>query len=478
MVLTAPLWEWAFRTRGRKVVPSRSERNLPHIQKERYLTFGKKQGSRSERSDSLDRVPKGLIGRRIMQILLARMHESPVVALQGARSVGKSTVLRLVADHHQVEVIDLDDETQRALAEASATDVVDGDSPVCIDEYQRVPAVLQAVKAQLNRNHENGRYVLTGSSSFWALPRGTQSLTGRLHLLEIMPLSQGEIDGVREDFLDIAMNEPDRLRTSRTTGMHRGEYAERICRGGLPLAIGAVGHARDRFFRSYVGTELARDVLDLANIRQVNVLPKLLDRLAGQSAQLLNVTKAGGEVGLEPRTADNYVRLLEALFLVRKLPAWGRTLRARATKAPKLHLVDSGLAAHLMGVNARKLERRDPAAIVEFGHLLETFVVGELLKQASWLDDVDHIGHWRTSDGAEVDLIIETFDGDVVAFEVKAHQEAGGRDAGGLRALRDSLGEQFRAGFILNTGPVAYRLEDRIHVCPIDRLWHSASSWS
>lgn len=419
-----------------------------------------------------------LIERRIMPVLIERMRESPVVALQGARSVGKSTVLRLIADHHQVGVIDLDNETQRALAEASATDVVEGQPPVCIDEYQRVPAVLQAIKAQLNQRHENGRYLLTGSSSFWALPRGTQSLTGRLHLLEIMPLTQGEIDAVHEDFLVVAMSDPDRLRTGRTTGTSRSEYAERICRGGLPLAIAASGRARDRFFRSYVGAELARDVLDLANIRQVNVLPLLLDRLAGQSAQLLNVAKAGAAVGLEQRTADNYVRLLEALFLVRKLPAWGRTLRARAAKAPKLHLVDSGLAAHLMGINAQKLERRDAAALVEFGHLLETFVVGELLKQASWHDDIDHVGHWRTSDGAEVDLVIETFDGDVIAFEVKAHQEAGGRDASGLRILRDSLGEQFRAGFILNTGPVAYRLEDRIHVCPIDRLWHPSSAWT
>ena len=422
-----------------------------------------------------DLVSLRLIERRIVPILIERMRESPVVALQGARSVGKSTVLRLVAEHHEVVVIDLDDETQRALAEASATDVVDERPPVCIDEYQRVPAVLQAIKAQLNRHHKNGRYVLTGSSSFWALPRGTQSLTGRMHLLEIMPLSQGEIDGLHEDFLDVAMSEPDRLSLRRAKGTQRGDYVERIRRGGLPLAIAVSGHARDRFFRSYVGAELARDVLDLANIRQVNVLPQLLDRLAGQSAQLLNVAKAGAAVGLEQRTADNYVRLLEALFLVRKLPAWGRTLRARATKAPKLHLVDSGLAAHLMGVSARKLERRDPAAIVEFGHLLETFVVGELLKQASWRDDIDHIGHWRTSDGAEVDLIIETFDGDVFAFEVKAHQEAGARDAKGLRMLRESLGEQFCGGFILNTGPVAYRLEDRIHVCPIDRLWHPAS---
>jgi predicted AAA+ superfamily ATPase len=229
--------------------------------------------------------------------------------------------------------------------------------------------------------------------------------------------------------------------------------------------------ARNLFFRSYIGAELARDVLDLANVRQVNVLPRLLDRLAAQSAQLLNITKAARDAGLEPRTADNYVRLLEALFLVRRLPAWGSTLRARAARLPKLHLVDSGVAAHLLRITPAKLERNDPATLTEFGHLLETFVVGELLKQATWLDRPVDIGHWRTSDNQEVDLVIETHDGYVIGFEVKARQQVNPRDGAGLRALRGSLGDRFRAGIILSTGNASYTMDDRIQVAPIDRLW-------
>lgn len=399
------------------------------------------------------------------------MTESPVVTLQGARSVGKSTVLRLLADTRGVAVVDLDNSLARSLAEASPSEVVSRPSPVFIDEYQRVPAILQAIKAELNVHHANGRYLLTGSTSFWALPRGTQSLTGRLQLLEIMPLSQGEIDGVEENFLSLALRRPENLPTGMVSTATRRDYAERICRGGLPIAVAAEGRERDRFFASYIGTELARDVLDLANVRQVNVLPELLSRLAAQSAQVVNVAKVAKAAGLEPRTAENYVRLLEALFLVRRLPPWGRTLRARTVRSPKLHLVDSGLAAHLLGITPGKLERRDAPVLTEFGHLLESFVVGELLKQASWHDDVNHVGHWRTHDDTEVDLVIETFDGDVVAFEVKAHREAGRRDAAGLRVLRDALGPSFRAGFVLNTGPASYRLEDKIYVAPIDSLW-------
>lgn len=196
-----------------------------------------------------------------------------------------------------------------------------------------------------------------------------------------------------------------------------------------------------------------------------------MERLAAQTGQVLNVVKASNAAGLEPRSGDNYVRLLEALFLIRRLPAWGRTLRSRAAHSPKLHVVDAGLAAYLLGITSDKLARRDPATRAEFGHLFETFLVGELLKQASWNDDVRELGHWRTHNDQEVDLVAETLDGSAVGFEVKAGRDVDQKGLRGLRALRDALGDQFRAGFFLNTGAEAHRIEDRIYVCPVERIW-------
>lgn len=132
------------------------------------------------------------------------MEEAPVVVLRGARSVGKSTVLAELARRHDVDVTDLDDLAVRQRVAASPSDAVRGPIPVCIDEYQHVPELLQAIKAELNKHHENGRWLLSGSASFWAMPRGTQALTGRLQLVEVMPFSQGELDGVHENFLDAA----------------------------------------------------------------------------------------------------------------------------------------------------------------------------------------------------------------------------------------------------------------------------------
>ncbi len=240
------------------------------------------------------------------------------------------------------------------------------------------------------------------------------------------------VDVLHEDFLDVALANPAALVVARRPVTEREEYARRVCRGGMPLAVRAADRQRANFYRSYLGASLARDVLDLSRVRQINVLPRLMERLTAQTGQVLNVVKAATAAGIEPRSGDNYTRLLEALFLIRRLPAWGRTLRSRTAYSPKLHVVDSGLAAYLLGITPENLARRNPSALAEFGHLFETFVVGELLKQASWRDDIRELGHWRTHDGAEVDLVAETFDGTVVGFEIKAGREV---DTKALRGL-------------------------------------------
>lgn len=413
------------------------------------------------------------VSRRALGLVLARLAEEPVVALQGPRTVGKSTLLHEVAQSHGAEVIDLDEPAVRDAVTADPATFVGGAPPVCVDEFQKAPVVLDAIKAELNRRLAPGRFVITGSTRFDALPRAAQALTGRIHVMELLPFSQGEIDGQVEDFLAAATTEPDQLVSPRRSTTSRTDYIERVCRGGLPLAVARHAGSRGRWIDDYVRVSLARDVTELARIRQSALLPALLRRLAAQTAQVLNMAAAGRGAGLEPRTAETYTKLLEDLFLVRRLGAWGRTLRARTAASPKIHVLDSGVAARLLGLSPARLGRLDPAALSEFGHLLETFVVGELLKQASWNSDIATVGHWRTHDDHEVDLVIERHDGAVTAFEVKAAARITARDARGLRALRDALRDTFNAGIVLHTGDLTYRLDDRIIVAPIDLLWSS-----
>lgn len=414
-----------------------------------------------------------MTARRLSPILDALAAEEPVIALHGPRSVGKSTLLATFAATRGVPVLDLDDNAVRDAVLANPSLAVGEHTPVCLDEYQRAPGVLDAIKARLNREGTlPGTAVLTGSTRHDALPRTAQALTGRLHVMTIWPLSQGEIGGTVEDLVTALRDDPDGAvgaHPSSTTT--RSDYIERVCAGGFPLALNRAGAARNRWFDGYVDQSLERDALELTRIRQRQVLRELLGRLAGRTGQVLNLSRASQGLGADRHTIEEHARLLEDLFLLARLPAWGKTLRARAAASPKIHVVDSGLAARLMGVTPAKLATLDPTALTEFGNLAETFVVGELRKQISWLDERVTVGHWRTHDGDEVDFVIEFDDGAVLAFEVKAKERIGGADFNGLRKLRTALGNRLIAGVALNTGVRSYTFEDRLHVMPLDRLW-------
>ena len=415
-----------------------------------------------------------LIERRLEDIVRQRMDESPVVLLQGPRTVGKSTLLGALARRCDGRVVDLDDPATRAAVADDPGLFVSGHRPVFIDEYQHVPELLDSIKAELNRDSSPGRFVITGSTRFDSLPLASQSLTGRLHRIEIHPLSQGEIAGQRESLLEALFDEPEATVTPQPSTATRDEYARRMARGGFPLALEASEAARTRWFDDYLALCLERDLLELGRVRRPAALGPLLSRLAAQTAQVLNMSRAGEDVGLPTSTAADYVKLFESSFLVRLVPAWGRTLRAATASRPKVHIVDSGLASRLLRLPPDKLAGLDPTALQQFGHLLETFVVGEVLKQASWMQHRPHLGHWRTHDGTGVDLVVEDGrDGSVVGIEVKAGTRIRAEDRRGLQKLKETLGERFRAGVIFHTGvhSVRYADDERIIALPIDRLW-------
>ena len=419
----------------------------------------------------------GVLERRVSRLLAIRVVEGPVIALHGPRSGGKSTVLRMFADAHRVEVVDLDDIEVREAVAGNLGLVTGGPTPLCIDEYQRLPEILDGIKARLNREGSRpGTAVITGSTRQDALPATAQALTGRLHAVTIWPLSQGELEGVRENLLEGLRADPDRVVPQHPSSpTARESYVSRVCAGGLPLAVRRSEASRGRWFDDFVRQSVERDALELSLIRQRQAMVDLLTHLAAQTGQLLNVSKAAEAVGVDRKTAEAHLRLLEDLFLVVRLPAWGKTLRSRVSARPKVLVVGSGLAARLLRISPAKLTTLDPAALTDFGHLLETFVVGELRKQASWLDEPVTLGHWRTSDGAEVDLVVEFDDGAVVAFEVKANERATAPAFKGLEQLREALGPRFRAGVVLTTGRRSYTYADRLHVMPIDRIWRPVS---
>jgi predicted AAA+ superfamily ATPase len=401
------------------------------------------------------------------------MGDEPVVLLQGPRSVGKSTLLRQIAAQLGGTLIDLDDlpTLQAALDDPSL--LIDVPAPVLIDEYRHAPVVLSAIKAHLNRTGAaGGQFVLTGSARHEALPKTAEALTGRLHQMQVLPFSQSERDASGAHLIADLFDDPERAPSGQPSTTTREEYVERIVAGGFPLALArATPASRGRWFDDYVKATLAKDVAALSKLRQAQALPRVLTALAGQTAQIMNVSHIAQRLQLDAGLVSGYVHLLEAVFLIRTLPAWGKTLTARSAVSPKVHVLDSGVAARLLRLSAEKLLRRDASSLTELGHLVETFAVGELLKEIACMDDIAEVGHWRTHAGYEVDLVVERGDGSVLAFEIKAGSGASAPAFRSLRHLRNLLGSAFHAGVVFHMGERAYRYEDRLMALPLDRLW-------
>ena len=404
------------------------------------------------------------VRRRSLATAAERLRDAQVVVLSGPRAVGKSTVLRTLATELGREVVDLDNPATARAFTADPMRFLDRPRPVLIDEYARAPESLDLIKALLNRDGSPGQFLLAGSTRYGSVPAIAQALTGRAQIVPVLPLSQGEL--VEELVLG-------RTPALKDSGLDRAAYADRVLRGGMPMALRIAGEgARQRWFDQYLQLTLDKDVAELRKVRRRVLMPRLAALVAARTAQLANTAKLGQELDLDRSTTEDYLQLLEAVFLHQQLAAWGTTLSARSAATPKLHFVDTGLAARLLRVTREQLLAARPQALQQFGHLLETFVVNEIVKQTHWLDEPVAVGHWRTHDGDEVDLVLERPDGSVIAFEVKASPNVREEDARGLQALARRVGEDRCTGVILHTGHHAFRMAGALAL-PVASLWQT-----
>jgi hypothetical protein len=409
-----------------------------------------------------------MILRHLASGVLAALKDSPVVLLLGARQTGKSTLaMWLASEKHSAEYVSLDDANVLAAAHADPTGFIAGlKGPVVLDEVQRAPGLFLPIKAAVDRDRRPGRFLLTGSANVLLLPRLSESLAGRMEVLTLWPLSQGELEGVREGFIDAVFKQALSVlsdeRESWTTllgGMLRGGYPEVTAR--------AAQDRRRAWFGSYVTTILHRDVRDLAKIEGLTALPRLLSLLAARSTALLNFADLSRSIALPQSTLKRYMALLETTFLIQSVPAWAGNLGKRLLKTPKLAITDSGLMCHLLGLNAERLtEQRELA-----GPVIETFVLMELKKQATWSERRPGIFHFRTHAGQEVDIVLQDAAGQVVGVEVKASTTVGTEDFKNLRILSEVTGKRFHRGVVLYTGAKMLPFGPRLHAMPISALW-------
>ena len=408
-----------------------------------------------------------MIQRKIKSKLLEALTDSPVVLVHGARQTGKSTLLKYIAENdYPAKYLTFDDSGILSAAQNNPQDFISGYTEnLVIDEVQRMPEIFLAIKSFVDINRKAGKFILTGSANVLLLPKVSESLAGRIEILNLFPLSQSELSSANINFIDELFGndlKPNNIMRKKN------DLANKVVTGGFPEMLTRKNHTRQNaWFKSYITTILQRDVRDIANIEKLSELPKLLSLFASRAGTLLNFAELSRSAAIPQTTLKRYVSLLEAIFMIHILPAWSGNLSKRLIKTPKLYLNDTGLLSHLVGFEPDKVLSN----ALSWGRMLENFVLMELLKQASWSKFNLSLFHYRSASGQEIDFIIERSDGKLVAVEVKATAKIAASDFTHIKSFANETGKKFLRGVVFYTGREAIPFAKNLSAMPVEMLW-------
>lgn len=404
--------------------------------------------------------------RRIKNRISTALLQNPVVLLLGPRQVGKTTLVRQLAEELSMKYVSFDDIRLLSSVQQDPIGFLEQQGqPVIFDEIQRVPELFLPIKQIVDSNRKPGMYMLTGSANPLLSPKIADSLAGRMHIEYLWPLSQGEIRNLPELFLDTIFQTELHLQTH--SSLSRDQLIESLIRGGYPLMqLFETELQVDDWLSSYLTTLLQRDVQDLAHIEGLSTLPNLLKLLATRPTSQLNSSELSRSSGLPSTTLNRYLVLLEALFLIYRLPAWSGNLSKRLIKAPKMYFTDS-IIAYLLNLNIQGLKNHGEL----IGQLLENFVISELLKQIVRYSKRLQAYYFRTQSGAEVDIVLEDKQGRIVGIEIKASQTIRADDFKGLKEFAECTGNNFLRGIVLYTGNDIIPFGQNFVAMPLYSLW-------
>ena len=407
--------------------------------------------------------------RNITPHIIDAISDTPVVLLVGARQVGKSTLVKsLKTSNFQPDYITFDDLTVLNAAKTNPKAFVESiKTPVILDEVQRVPEIFLPIKEIVDKTHESGQFLLTGSANVLMLPKIADSLAGRMEVLPLHTLSQGEIEGRKENFIDQICQKDFKL-PFITDSYKRETLFDKLLAGGYPEVVKRKNQSRrDAWFNSYITTLLQRDVRDLTNIAATSELSRLLTILATRAGGLINYAEISRTSGISQTSLKRYIALFKSLFLIEELPAYSGNLSRRLMKSPKIVFSDTGLLAFLQNLTWEKIKFEPTLA----GLVMENFVISEIKKQLSWAETPLKMLHFRTSNDQEVDIVLELPTGEIVGVEVKAGASVSNKAFKGLRILEELTRKKFQRGIVLYAGDKAVPFGKRMFAIPVQTLW-------
>ena len=410
-----------------------------------------------------------LYPRRLQSRVDDALADTPVVLLNGPRQSGKTTLVRQFADRAGHPYLTLDDATTLLSAQDDPVGLVRGLDRAVIDEVQRAPRLLLAIKQAVDQDRRPGRFLLTGSTNVMTLPGVADSLAGRMETLALLPLAGCEMHGTKGHWLDALFDgTPPRVTPAAGRKAVGEPLVDAVLSGGYPEAVlRTTARRRAAWARQYVDALIQRDVREIATVEKLDHLPRLLRALAEMAGQLCNFAQLAGQVGLDSKTAGKYLAVFEQIFLLRRVAPWSANRLARVVKTPKIHFIDSGLLCSLLGLTEATLAQERG----RFGQALETYVFGELLKLASWSEGEYELFTYRDKDQVEVDFIVEDRRGRVLGVEVKAAASVSRDDFVGLRKLATLAGRKFAGGVVLFDGAETLPVGDTLWAMPLSTLW-------
>lgn len=415
------------------------------------------------------------LNRHITKRIKDALKVSPVVYLNGARQTGKSTLARTIApqigkNNQPAEYLTFDRPTLMAAASAAPESFLTGyDSPVIIDEVQLVPELFRALKLVVDemrltdKENANGKYLLTGSANMLALPKLADALVGRAAIMTLYPFTAAEATHNNPGGLERIMKMDFKGINDRGLSL-----IDAIKKATFPEVSTLTGEERRIWFDGYISSMLQRDVRQIAELGKSSALPHLLSVLAARTGCLMNDSDIARDIDMNHVTAKFYRSILKLMFLTFDVRPWFRNIGKRLVKTPKGYLLDTTMICHMLDYNIDEIVKTKPEL---FGHLVENFVATEIIKQLSNSDINAELYHFRTSDGKEVDFVLEKPDGSVFGIEVKKSESVTIQDFKGIKAFEELTGKDFAGGVVLYAGKDAVPFGKNLWAVPFFALW-------
>jgi predicted AAA+ superfamily ATPase len=389
-----------------------------------------------------------------------------VILLSGARQCGKTTLAKQLATA-DTTYRTLDDLAIRQIAESDPHGFVQHVARMLIiDEVQRVPSLLSAIKKMVDENTRPGQYLLTGSANIQSLPSAQESLAGRIRKIRLRCLTQGELLGVEPSFLDNAFKQNFSKKLKSTYS--RKNILELAFRGGFPEVIKLKANERKQWHKDYIAALLERDLKDVAKITQHRAMHDLVNILAAWSGKFMDISAIGAGLSIRRPTIESYINALEALYLVERVYPWINTDYERVGKQSKIYMTDCGLMAAILRWNMSLVEF-DPD---RSGKLIETFIFNELAAQTDAGDGVYELFHYRDREQHEIDFLIEREDHALLGIEVKAGSKISTADFKHLKWFKDNIAKKRPfVGIVLYSGEYVGSMGENLWAIPYGALW-------